>query len=223
MAIVAAVRHFLDSLDDKLRRAATYRFANNAQRSNSSNFPEGMVPRGVVKLGVLSELQRANLNKLLGELLSKEGVRYITHQMAAEDLLIPGDLFGVMNYGSGNYYAAIFGEPSTIEPWMFQFGGHHLAINVTVFGPNVSFSPMLTGGQLLHLRFDGDDIFILQRETTAVQAFMDTLQMNRKNKPFVQFSPSISCWGPESVVQQLRPKASREANLELRRERYSWM
>ena len=87
-----------------------------------------MVPRGGVKLGALSESQRANLDKLLGELLSEDGVENITYQLAAEDLLISGDLFGVMKYGSEYFYAALLGEPSTTEPWMFQFGGHHLAI-----------------------------------------------------------------------------------------------
>ena len=46
LAIVAAANLFLDSLDDHQRQAATYRFTDNAQRSNWSNFPEGMVPRG---------------------------------------------------------------------------------------------------------------------------------------------------------------------------------
>ena len=174
-AIVAAARLFLDSLDDDQRDAATYRFTDNAQRSNWSNFPEGMVPRGGVKLGVLSAGQRVHLDKLLREFLSEDGARNVTYQLAAEDLLVPGGLFGVMKYGSQHYYAAFLGEPSTTEPWMFQFGGHHLAINATVFGPSVSFSPMLTGGQPLHLRVDGEDIFIVQRETAAAQAFMDGL------------------------------------------------
>ena len=99
-AIVAAARLFLDSLDDNQRQAATYRFDDNAQRSNWSNFPEGMVPRGGVRLGALSELQRENLDRLLGELLSEDGVRNITYQLAAEDMLVPEDMFGAMKYGS---------------------------------------------------------------------------------------------------------------------------
>ena len=102
--------------------------------------------------------------------------------MAAEDTLVPGDPFGVMKYGSKHFYAAFLGEPSTSEPWMFQFGGHHLAINATVFGPHVSFSPMLTGGQPLRLRLDGEDIFIAQEETAAAQAFMDSLDDGQREQ-----------------------------------------
>ena len=181
-AIVAAARLFLDSLDGNQRQAATYRFTDNAQRANWSNFPEGMVPRGGVKLGALSKLQRVSLDKLLGELLSEDGARNITYQLAAEDMLVSGGLSGVMKYGSEHFYAAFLGEPSTTEPWMFQFGGHHLAINTTVFGPDISFSPMLTGGQPLHLRLDGDDVFITQRETSAAQAFMDSLRDDQRKQ-----------------------------------------
>ncbi|MCY4058238.1 MAG: DUF3500 domain-containing protein [Gammaproteobacteria bacterium] len=87
VAVVAAATRLLGSLNDEQRHAATYAFEDNAQRSNWSNFPEGMVPRGGLKLGVLSDSQRANLEDLLAELLSEAGVRNVVHQLAAEDAL----------------------------------------------------------------------------------------------------------------------------------------
>lgn len=213
VAIVSAARLFLDSLDDSQRQAAIYRFTDNAQRSNWSNFPEGMVPRGGIKLGSLTNSQRANLDKLLGELLSEYGVKYITNQLAAEDLLIPEDLFGIMKYGSEHYYAAFLGEPSTTKPWMFQFGGHHLAINVTVFGPLVSFSPMLTGGQPLHLRLGGDDIFIVQRETAAAQAFMDSLTDEQKSQAVRAERPIDLLLGPGKHGAMVAPEGIKGGDL----------
>ena len=180
MAIVAAAAHLLGSLDGNQRQAATYAFADNAQRSNWSNFPESMVPRGGLKLGALSDSQRANLEKLLAELLSEDGVRNMVHQLAAEDMLVSSDRLGLMKYGSEFYCFAFLGAPSTTEPWMFQFGGHHLAINVTVFGPKVSFSPMLTGGQPLHVSHEGKDIFITGKEAAAAQTFMDSLTEDQR-------------------------------------------
>ncbi len=196
VAIVAAARLFLDSLDENQKQAAIYRFSDNEQRSNWSNFPEGKVPRGGVKLGALSNMQRANLDQLLGELMSEEGMNKISYQLAAEDLLISGDLFGVMKYGSEYFYAAFLGEPSTTEPWMFQFGGHHLAINATIFGPYISFSPMMTGGQPLHLRIDGEDVFIVQRETAAAQAFMGSLTDEQKGQAVRATQPINLLLGP---------------------------
>ena len=32
---------------------------------------------------------------------------------------------GINKYGVDHYYVAFLGNPSTSEPWMFQFGGHH--------------------------------------------------------------------------------------------------
>ena len=213
VAIVAAANLFLASLDDNQRHAATYRFSDNAQRSNWSNFPEGMVPRGGVKLGGLSESQRASLDRLLGELLSEEGFKNITYQLAAEDMLIPGDVFGVMKYGSEYFYAAFLGEPSTTAPWMFQFGGHHLAINATVFGPNVSFSPMLTGGQPLHLLFDGDDVFITRRETAAAQAFMDSLTDDQREQAVRGEQPIDLLLGPGKYGESVAPEGIKGSEL----------
>ena len=61
-AAVAVATALLGSLDDGQRQAATYAFNDNAQRSNWSNFPEGMVPRGGLMVGALSDSQRANLD-----------------------------------------------------------------------------------------------------------------------------------------------------------------
>ena len=215
-AIVAAARRFLDALDDNQRQAATYRFTDNAQRSNWSNFPEGMVPRGGIKLGTLSGSQRARLDGLLGELLSEDGVRNVTYQLAAEDMLVSGDLGSVMKYGSAHFYAAFLGEPSTTAPWMFQFGGHHLAINATVFGPNVSFSPMLTGGQPLHLRLDGDDVFIPQRETSAAQAFMDGLTDEQREKAVRAERPIDLMLGPGKYGATVAPEGIKGSELTAR-------
>ena len=85
-----------------------------------------------------------------------------------------------MKYGSEFYYFAFLGAPSTGEPWMFQFGGHHLALNVTVFGPNVCFSPMLTGGQPLRLSHEGKDVYITHEEVVAAQTFMDSLTKDQR-------------------------------------------
>ena len=37
-------------------------------------------------------------------------------------------------FGEAEYYLAFLGTPSTTAPWMLQFGGHHLAINLTLGG-----------------------------------------------------------------------------------------
>ena len=176
-AIVAAAKIFLAALDDKQKQAATYTFSDNAQRSNWSNFPEGMIPRGGLKLGELSKEQRILLDKLMSEIMSEKGVQNINYQLAAEDTISPSSM---LKYGTQYFYVAFLGEPSNTYPWMFQFGGHHLGINVTIYGPDTTFSPMLTGGQPVHIKYKGKDIFITQEEASAAQAFLDSLTEEQK-------------------------------------------
>src|SRR6266850_706426 len=52
-----------------------------------------------------------------------------------------------MKFGTENFYIAIFGTPSATKPWMLQFGGHHLGINVTIVGKDAVLTPSHTGTQ----------------------------------------------------------------------------
>ena len=177
-AIVTAADSFLSSLNTEQKQAATYAFSDNRQRSNWSNFPEGMIPRGGLKMAALSEAQQTKLDSLLAEIMSAKGIQNLEFQLAAEETFPKGSF---NKYGVEHFYVAFLGEPSTTKPWMFQFGGHHLAINVTIYGADATFSPMLTGGQPLHIQHDGKHIFITEEETAAAQALLDSLSDEQKN------------------------------------------
>ncbi|MDE0330814.1 MAG: DUF3500 domain-containing protein [Nitrospinae bacterium] len=209
-AIASAATAFLASLNDAQKKAAMFAFSDNAQRSNWSNFPEGMFPRGGLKLGEITEAQRANLDNLLAEFMSEKGVRNIGYQLAAADTLRSSSF---MRYGSEFYSVAFLGEPSANQPWMFQFGGHHLAINITVYGSDVSFSPMLTGGSPLHLRYEGREIFITGEETTAARTFLDSLDSDQK-KLAVRGEQSIDLQsGPGEYGTVLAPEGIKGSDL----------
>lgn len=172
-AIVAAAQAFLGTLDPAQRAAAVFPFDDNAQRANWSNFPHPTVPRQGVMRGNMTDAQLAALDRLLSEVMSAEGVRNIVLQLAADEASDTGRDFPL--FGEQYYFVSFLGEPAADAPWMLQFGGHHLAINATVFGPDLSFSPMLTGGEPLHLAVDGQEVFITEAEVTAAQALMDSL------------------------------------------------
>ena len=209
-AIAEAATAFLASLNDAQKKAATYAFSDNAQRSNWSNLPEGMFPRGGLKLGELTKEQRANLDKLLAEFMSEKGARNIDYQLAAADTLRSNRF---MRYGSEFYSVAFLGEPSTDRPWMFQFGGHHLAVNITVYGPDVSFSPMLTGGSPLRLRYDGKEIFITEEETTAARTFLDSLNSEQKKLAVRGEQPIDLQSGPGKYGTVLAPEGIKGGDL----------
>ena len=50
-------------------------------------------------------------------------------------------------FGKDLYYISILGTPSETHPWMLQFGGHHLALNITIAGEHGVLTPTLTGAQ----------------------------------------------------------------------------
>lgn len=58
----------------------------------------------------------------------------------------PGGFDGNFDYSSGSYFLAFLGTPSATNTWTLQFGGHHLAVNVTYkAGEVVSATPKFTG------------------------------------------------------------------------------
>ena len=203
-AIVAAAERFLSTLSADQRTSAVHAFTNNTQRGNWSNLPVGMHERNGVTRGELSDDQNAALDALLSEVLSEAGFRNVVYQLVADDAL--GNGGGGIRYGSGYYYAAFLGEPSTSQPWMFQFGGHHLGINVTVFGPEISFSPMLTGGQPLNITYDGQAVFITRAETAAAQAFVDSLTAEQRELAILGDQPINLLLGPGNYRTVLAPE-----------------
>lgn len=103
--IVEAADIFLNSLDKNQKEEIIYKFSDNAQRSNWSNFPEGMIPRGGLDLGKLSKKQRALLDILLSEIMSPKGMRNLNYQLAAEDTIPQSS---ILKYGSHNTSMLLF-------------------------------------------------------------------------------------------------------------------
>ena len=184
--IVAAANLFLTSLNDKQKQAVMYAFDDNEQRVNWSNLPADLVPRGGLKLGQLTKEQRGHLDALFAEFMSDKGVQKINYQLVAEDTSPPSLMLKMrtkdlmIKHRTQGFYVTFLGEPSASLPWMFQFGGHHLGINITVYGVDLSFSPMLTGGGPLHINHDGREIFLTEEETEAAQTFLDSLTDEQK-------------------------------------------
>lgn len=218
-AIVAAAQAFLATLSDEQRAAAVFDFADNTQRANWSNFPDGAVQRAGVKRGDLDAEQSAALDALLAQVLSAEGVRNVQLQLAGDDALGAAEGAGTggpmpVNFGSANYYASFLGQPALDAPWMFQFGGHHLAINATFFGPDVAFSPMLTGGEPLRVTLDGQQVYTTETETRAAQALLDSLSEDQKQQAIRSDTPINLLLGPGEDGTVLAPEGIKGSDLD---------
>lgn len=194
-AIVAAAQAFLETLDETQRETVVYAFDDNSQRARWSNFPVSFVERGGLLRKDMSESQLIALDAMLGEVLSADGLRNAKLQMAADDLLTDGD-GPAADFGQGFYYVAFLGEPSADKPWMVQFGGHHLALNITIVGDKASFSPMLTGGQPLTVTYEGAETYITRKEVEAGEAFLASLDETQRETAIRATSPINLLSGP---------------------------
>jgi hypothetical protein len=83
--------------------------------------------------------------QLLQTLLSPVGYRKVLDIMGSDQALTNGGT----NFVAGHDVCTIgiFGVPSSTSPWMVQFGGHHLGLNVTMIGERGVLAPALTGAQ----------------------------------------------------------------------------
>ena len=142
----AAALAFLDTLSPEQRTEALFDFGDS-RRSRWSNLPPSMFrDRNGVALGDLTAVQTEAAHRFLATALSAEGYAMTMAVVGAEDQLAEGSLTGRLFWSSGNYWLAFFGEPAAGEaPWGWQFGGHHLAINMTVAGGRSFLSPTFVG------------------------------------------------------------------------------
>lgn len=217
-AIVAAADGFLASLSDAQKADAMFEFGDAVQRVNWSNFPLGGpgANRKGVKLGDMTDLQRAALTTLLNTVLSPEGAKMGLEQVAADEMVATaaaataaaaGDTSRPpVSFGSAYYFVSFVGVPSTTAAWMLQFGGHHLAINATVVGSNVTLSPSLTGGQPLKLSYNGEQVYIVEKEAVQAAAMLANFTDDQRKIAIVSTGLGDLVLGPGQDGKTLQPE-----------------
>lgn len=151
----AAATVFLTTLNEQHAQNLIYSFTDEKQRHNWSNLPIRMAPRGGLRWGDLNQKQKDALAAVLKATLSKKGYQQIVDNMEGDEVLKTEGRDGRPMFGRDEYYVSFLGKPSTTKPWMLQFGGHHLAINVTLIGELMTISPSLTGGQPVDFTVEG--------------------------------------------------------------------
>ncbi len=154
-AIVAAANAFLTSLTDDERSAVLFDFSDTEQRQQWSNLPEGLFSRDGLMWGDLDEDSQQAWLGVLQAILSDAGYEQVLGEWHADDELAGG---GGNTYGSDYYWVAVIGEPSETEAWQFQFGGHHVTVNATIKGSDVSLTPSFIGVQPAVYDSEGNEI-----------------------------------------------------------------
>src|SRR5262249_20848209 len=140
-----------------------------------------------LKLGDMTAAQQNAALALLAATLSRSGYEKVARIVDADQNLEvesapsrPAN--SKIRFGRAEYYLAILGEPSTTGRWMLQFGGHHLAINVTVAGSTSVLTPTHTGAQPATYTLNGETIRPLGRENDKAFALVNALDATQQKQ-----------------------------------------
>jgi Protein of unknown function (DUF3500) len=142
----AAANAFLATLSAEQKDTVSFDWTDTAQKQRWSNFPPVAFQRAGLQWKDLGQASQDAFLKIMQASLSAEGYNRVLAEWAADDANAAAtgqsDLFGKQYY-----YVAIIGAPTDAGPWMYQFGGHHLAVNATVAGGRISVTPSFIGDQ----------------------------------------------------------------------------
>jgi hypothetical protein len=109
-------------------------------------------------------------------------------------------------FGSDLYYISFLGIPSIRDPWMLQFGGHHLAINITVDGSQGILTPTLTGAQPATFTVDGKIIRPLGRESDKALALLQSLNETQRSHAILGYTVADLVLGPGQDDKKIAPE-----------------
>jgi hypothetical protein len=219
--IAASARRFLASLDDDQRAKVVYNFKDEAQRKRWSNLPTTFVKRGGLRMGDLTKAQREAVQALLAAALSPRGAEKVQQIVEADEVLKmtdrggpggakgpggPKGPGGQAMFGHDEYYISFLGQPSASDPWMIQFGGHHLGINITLVGAHSTLAPSHTGAQPAIYEFEGKTVRPLGQEIDKAFALLSSLDEAQRKQAILGFQMHDLVLGPGRDGQTIQPE-----------------
>ena len=233
--IAAAGKKFLATLDETQRGKVVYDFNDAEQRRRWSNLP--MFKRGGLRMGDLTEAQRAAAKTLLAAALSPQGYAKTMEIVEGDEMLKKGDgggggpggrggpggpggpggrgggPGGPAMFGHDEYYLSFLGQPSATEPWMIQFGGHHLGLNITLVGEKGTLAPSHTGAQPATYQVEGKTVRPLGDEVEKAFALLSSLDEAQRKKAILGFQMRDLVLGPGRDGQTIEPEGIKGSDL----------
>jgi uncharacterized protein DUF3500 len=216
---VKAAEAFLSTLDERQRAKANIGL-NEQTRIVWSNLPTGTrmqvgaTERNGLKLGDMTPPQEKAALALLAATLSAEGYEKALAVVGADQVLEEQSApkrapTQAIRFGRGEYYLAILGKASTTEKWMMQFGGHHLAINVTFAGRQQVLAPTHTGAQPASYSITGKTIRPLGDENDKAFALVNALNAEQQKQAILDVQVRNLVLGPGTDGKTIQPEGVR--------------
>ena len=203
------------------------------QKTRWSNLPSGIFQRQGLRMGDLTPSQRAAVTNLLSVALSRDGYRKVTDIMRGDEVLRTeqhqvadvahrkrggggrgrGGPGGGVAFGEAEYYLAFLGTPSATAPWMLQFGGHHLAINLTLAGSQATMAPSLPAAQPATYTVEGRTVRPLGNENDKAFALINALNAEQRGQAILGSRVADLVLGPGQDGRTIQPEGIRAAAL----------
>lgn len=231
-AIVANANSFLGTLDAGQRSRVMFDFNDAAQRVRWSNLPTTMVARAGLKMGELSEAQKNAAMALLASALSKRGYEKVQAIMEGDEQLKnesggggrggpgggrggpgAGGPGGGPMFGKDLFYISILGKPSVKDPWMLQFGGHHLALNITMVGRDGILTPSLTATQPAKYTLAGKTVRPLGAENDKAFALINALDEGQRKQAILTYKVADLVLGPGQDGKTIQPEGLKASGM----------
>ena len=219
--IVAAAQAVLATLDDAGEAKVQFPF-EGPQKTKWSNLPSGIFKREGLRMGDLTAAQKASVMSLLSTALSRDGYRKVTEIIQGDQVLRGGGGGsgrgggrggGGLQFGEDEYYLAFLGTPSATAPWMLQFGGHHLAINLTLAGSQASMAPSLPAAQPATFTVEGRTIRPLGNENDKAFALINALNDAQRQQAIIGSRVADLVLGPGQDGKTIQPEGIRASAL----------
>lgn len=109
-------------------------------------------------------------------------------------------------FGKDLYYISILGKPSLTDPWMIQFGGHHLALNITLAGEHGVLTPTLTGAQPAQYIENGKTVRPLGQESDKAVALLSALDEGQRKRAILSYRLADLVLGPGQDGKTIEPE-----------------
>ena len=197
-------------------------------RARWSNLPTGTVmqvdrersktplPRNGLRFGDLSAPQQDAVHALLRATLSVEGFQKVIDIVNSDEEQErraspsrPGA--STVRFGRAEYYVAILNTPSTTKPWMLQFGGHHLAINLTFSGGTRVLTPSHLGAQPAIFTLESRTVRPLGDELDKAVALINALDAKQRQQATLGYAVADTVLAAGSDGKTIEPEGVRAA------------
>jgi hypothetical protein len=233
-AAVSAADAFLSTLSGDLRAKAQLELRPEVRR-RWSNLPTGVMmqvdqgraggpfERNGVKLGALNRSQQDAALALLAATLSPSGYQKVIDIVDADEMLektsgASRPAGSPVRFGRAEYYVAILGTPSATRPWMLQFGGHHLAINVTSGAGDSVLTPSHTGAQPTTFVQNGRTVRPLGDELDKALALFTSLSPPQRKEAMLDYKVADVVAGPGLDGRVVQPEGIRASSFDAKQQ-----